>query len=99
MPGERVEVFPLNICDLEYRRKDELEDLRRWLAEANLHAVYASESAHQIVMRRAPPDDDLVLIATVEGRQIVGVDSCGRSVFGVLDNIPPDDILVGPLWP
>ncbi len=97
--GERVEVFPLGTCEFEYLRRDELEDLLRWLAEADLHAVYASESAHQIVMRWAPPDDDLVLIATVEGRQIVGVDSCGRSVFGVLDNTPPDDILVGPLWP
>ena len=98
-PGERVEAFPLNICDLEYRRRDEMDDVRRWLADADLHAVIVSGSSHQVVMQWAPPDDDLVLFATVEGRHIVGIESCGRSVYGVIDNVPPEDILIGPLWP
>ena len=98
-PGERVEAFPLDTCELEYRRRDEMDDVRRWVADASLHAVYTVEARYQVVMRGSPPDDDLVFFATVEGRHIVGIESCGRSVYGVLDNVPPEDILVGPLLP
>ncbi|MCH7699354.1 MAG: hypothetical protein IH865_10505 [Chloroflexi bacterium] len=98
-PGERVEAFPVDTCELEYRRRDEMDDVRRWVADADLHAVYAVEAGYQVVMRGAPPDDDLVLFATVEGRHIVGIESCGRSVYGVMDDVPADDILAGPLLP
>ncbi len=100
LPGTRVEAFPLSTCELEYRRRGELADVRERLADAELYAVYAENSRHVVLMSSQAPDQLQAVRLFIEGRLIVEIDfTCILTPEEALAEVPEADILAGPLPP
>lgn len=102
-PGTRVAVLPTSTCESAYVRDDELEVTLQAIAEAELYAVYAQRTGDTefvMILSREAPEFDVAIKVPVKNGRITSVNfTCVLTPEEALENVPPEDILAGPLQP